>query len=227
MRKNDRVLRLMESQPDTMNPDEIIGNSILHSALTEAEMDYRIFWIIGQIDNKQLDIARMIYQLNLKDDDEGIPVEDRVPIRLMIYSSGGLAHVGRAIVDAIDISDTPVYTYNMGIAMSAAFYILISGHKRFAMRSSDAMWHEPASGFEGALYELQRFIQHMEDLGEDLKKHVLEKTEISSDLLAEKHEVDWHMDASDQLAYGVVDKIVASMEEMFSIPHAAEQAGDA
>ena len=227
MRKYDRMKNMADCQIDIMNPDEIIGSNALHSALEEMELGYRIFWVIGQIDNKQLDIARAIYQLNLEDDDEGIPVEDRMPIRIMIYSSGGLAHVGKAIVDAIDISDTPVYTYNMGMAMSAAFYMLISGHKRFAMRSSGAMWHEPSSGFEGALFELQRFISHMEDLGAELKEHVLEKTDISEDLLAEKREEDWHMNAADQLKYGVVDKIVSSMDEMFSIPHAAEQAGDA
>lgn len=71
------------------------------------------------------DIVHHIIQYNR--DDENIPTENRKPIKLYVNSPGGDIYEGFALVDAIQLSKTPIYTYNVGTCASMAFLIYIAG----------------------------------------------------------------------------------------------------
>lgn len=60
----------------------------------------------------------------------------RDPIKLYINSCGGTIYDMWALIDAIQNSKTPIHTYCMGYAMSAAFDIFLAGHKRYCYKHS-------------------------------------------------------------------------------------------
>ena len=78
----------------------------------------RKLYLDYDVDDNSLNIQKMILRWNMED--RGKPVEERKPIWLYILSPGGaIAHMW-AICDAINLSKTPVYTVNVGVAASAA-----------------------------------------------------------------------------------------------------------
>ncbi|MBQ3453120.1 ATP-dependent Clp protease proteolytic subunit [Candidatus Saccharibacteria bacterium] len=85
-------------------------------------------------------IVEQILDINRIDD--GIDPEEREPIRLYINSPGGDVTEGFALISAIEISKTPVYTINMGQWSSMAFLIGIAGHKRFSLPKASFLMHD-------------------------------------------------------------------------------------
>ena len=104
--------------------------------------------ILGDIDNIAAEaVAHLIRFWNKAD--EGIPVEDRKPIKLLIDSYGGSLVGGLMIADAIRLSKTPVYTVNAGTAYSAGLLVFITGHRRFCYPSASFLFHEGSTATAG------------------------------------------------------------------------------
>jgi ATP-dependent Clp protease protease subunit len=112
------------------------------------------------------------------------------------------------------MSKTPVYTYNMGVAMSAAFLILISGHKRFATKNSTALVHSGSGGTQGTYEQTKAQMADYEHCVKVMREHVLAKTRISSQKFSKKNNIEWYMYADEQIENGVVDKILESVDEL-------------
>jgi ATP-dependent protease ClpP protease subunit len=86
------------------------------------------------------EIIRFIYDIN--NDDKNLTPDKRSPIKIIINSDGGDVYSGFGIVEAIQNSQTPVYTICHGQAQSMALLVLAAGHKRFIGAYSTVMYHE-------------------------------------------------------------------------------------
>ena len=173
------------------------------------DLDNRTIWIQGEIDGSLLDLHSKIMKWNAEDKD--VALENRIPIKLFIFSPGGDLAVTMNTVSMIRLSKTPVYTYNMGECFSGAFVLLIAGHKRFALPYSRAMCHS-GSGLVGGTY--QQTDNAMKDYKaqvEVMKQFILERTTIPPKMLNKKMGDDWYLNLDEQLANGVVDEVVEDM----------------
>lgn len=173
------------------------------------DLDNRTIWIQGEIDGSLLDLHSKIMKWNAEDKD--VAIENRIPIKLFIFSPGGDLAVTMNTVSMIRLSKTPVYTYNMGECFSGAFVLLIAGHKRFALPYSRAMCHS-GSGLVGGTY--QQTDNAMKDYKaqvEVMKQFILERTTIPPKMLNKKMGDDWYLSLDEQLANGVVDEVVEDM----------------
>ena len=65
-----------------------------------------------------------------KEQDKKILCYNREPIKLYINSYGGSIDDMWGLIDIILASKTPIYTYCLGYAQSAAFNIFLAGHKK-------------------------------------------------------------------------------------------------
>lgn len=155
-------------------------------------------------------IDSMIRFYNILDD--GIPVEDRKPIKIYIDSQGGSLTATLAIIDVIKMSKTPVYTINMSCAYSGGFFILINGHKRFTYSQAAAMYHEGSIGI--STIDANKFSDNADfyktRLGV-LKDITISSTKITEELYNEHKKDDWYFNAEDMLKYGIVDEIITSL----------------
>lgn len=157
-------------------------------------------------------IHRMIMRWNMED--MGKPVEDRKPIRIYVMSYGGDLDYMWAMVDAINMSKTPVYTINIGVAASAASLIFISGHKRFMVPNSRVIIHEGSAQMAG---DAIKVMDATESYRKDLKKmkdYILSKTRIPAQTLNRRKNNDWTLDSAYCLENGVCDVLVSSIEEI-------------
>ena len=92
--------------------------------------DDRIIWIDDEITTMTLEYAKMIMQWNSDDKRAGIPVEDRIPIKVIFFSPGGDLEVNNCLVDTISLSTTKVIGINVGMAASSGCFIYLSCHER-------------------------------------------------------------------------------------------------
>lgn len=142
------------------------------------------------------------------DEENEIPVEERTPIRIYINSNGGDLIGAFSAIDTIKNSVTPVYTYNLGAAYSAGFFILIAGHKRFGNKHSSYLFHEGSAGSSGDAHKFRNFTAFYERQLDQLKEHVLDNTNISEELYKEKQKDDWWFDSEEALELGVIDEVI-------------------
>ena len=110
-----------------------------------SDLEERRLFINGVIDDEIIDTI-VYHILRYNREDKGIPVLERVPIKLYINSTGGDVYSGYGLISAITSSLTPIYTINQGTCASMAFLIFIAGNKRYSMKNSMFLMHE---GFTG------------------------------------------------------------------------------
>lgn len=145
---------------------------------------------------------------NTYDDEKGIAPEDREPIKIYINSSGGNLFSTLTIIDAVNRSKTPVYTYNIGTAFSGGLLVLLCGHKRFSYKHASFLFHEGASGMEGDANKFQNYADFYKKLRIQVKDFVIERTKINEDEYAEHEKDDWWFFADEAYEKGFVDVIL-------------------
>jgi ATP-dependent Clp protease protease subunit len=155
------------------------------------------------------DVIRFIYEMNLED--KKLPIERREPIKLIINSEGGDVYSGFGIVEAIQLSTTPVHTICHGQAQSMALLILSVGHKRYIGPYSTVMYHEinweteysPGKFHKQEMNEADR----MQFIYDDL---LLEATNLTNEQLEKikNHKGYWYISSTDAMRFNVVDEIL-------------------
>ena len=149
---------------------------------------------------------------NMKDDEAGIPVEERKPIKVYIDSNGGCLDDTLTMIDAISMSKTPVWTICVGNAYSGGFFTFIAGHKRIAYPMSSFMFHEGSTNSgtvdAGKFRNYADFYSRQMEL---LKKVTLKYTKISEEDYEHHRKDDWWFFAEEGVKYGFVDEIAKEL----------------
>ena len=178
------------------------------------QAENRTLWIDKELTEDGIEIAKKIMRWNLEDNDKGVPLEKRVPIRIMLASPGGELYTMLAITDAIVLSKTPVHTCAVSLAASAACTILISGHKRFAFPHAHGMWHSGSAGLSGSMEQVQSATKHLDGIEAQMQELFLSRTKVDSKKLKRMKDKDWYFTASEMLADGLVDEIVTDLTQI-------------
>ena len=172
----------------------------------------RKLYLDFDIDDAALSIQKMILRWNMED--KGKPVEERKPIWLYILSSGGAITHMWAICDAINLSKTPIYTVNVGLAASAASLIFISGHKRFMFPKATVLIHEGSAELSGDAIKVMDQSEAYRKSLKQMKEYILQKTNIPPKELNKKRANDWELSSDYCMKNGVCDILVTSLEEI-------------
>ncbi|MEE0288181.1 MAG: ATP-dependent Clp protease proteolytic subunit [Collinsella aerofaciens] len=135
-------------------------------------------------------------------------------ISLYINSPGGEVYSGLAILDTMNFIKPQVSTICVGMAASMAAVLLSAGAKgkRFCLRHSKVMIHQPSGGAQGQQTEI-------EIVAEEIKKTRRELNQILSDASGQPikkvqadTERDNYLTAAEALDYGLIDRIVTSRD---------------
>lgn len=169
--------------------------------------DYADSSISSMLVEEILDINRL---------DDGKPVEEREPIRLYINSPGGEPTEGFAIVSAIELSKTPVYTINVGQWSSMAFLVGIAGHKRFSLPYMSFLMHDGSIFLYGSANKVKDRVA-FEDRFEEkvVKPYVLGHSHMDEATYDKLDRKEFYMLPEEALEYGFIDKIVDNLENIF------------
>ena len=173
-----------------------------------SDLEERRLFINGVIDDEVIDTI-VYHILRYNREDKGVPVLERVPIKLYINSNGGDVYSGYGLISAITSSHTPIHTINQGTCASMAFLIFISGDKRYSMGNSMFLMHEGfAGGFDNTSKMRDRMEFETKQLEEHTRNFVLNHTSIEEDFYKEKYRIEWYMFPEEARRYGICDYIV-------------------
>lgn len=148
--------------------------------------------------------------------DEGLTPEEREPIRLYINSPGGDVTEGFALISAIELSQTPIYTINMGQWSSMAFLIGIAGHKRFSLPRASFLMHDGSIFLYGTANKVKDRVEFENRVEEEMvKPFVLAHSKMTEEAYDKLDRKEFYMLANDALEFGFIDEIVTNLSAVF------------
>jgi len=169
----------------------------------------RIIFLNGQVEDH---MANLIIAQLLFLESEG-PDKD---IYLYINSPGGVVTSGLAIYDTMQYIRCDVSTLCVGQAASMGAHLLAAGApgKRFSLPNSRIMIHQPLGGFQGQATDIEIHAREIISLKDRLNEMMAKHTGQPLEKLKEDVERDYFLTADEACEYGLVDKVLASREQV-------------
>ena len=179
--------------------------------------EQRRIYINSEIDENIVDTA-VYHILRYNRLDKDTPIISREPIKIYINSPGGSVADGYALIDAIKLSKTPVYTINLANCLSMALLIFISGHKRFCMPHAEFLLHDGSSGCFDSVSKMQdRLKFESEQIEKMTKEYILSNTSITKEQYEMNMRKEWYFLPQEGKSIGVVDSIIGEDCELDEI----------
>ena len=165
-----------------------------------------ILYLADNEDDTVDEIIKSILEINEEDQGTASPR----PIHLYVNSYGGEVYLFLGLIDIINASKTPVYTYALGASMSSALLVVLAGHKRFAYKHSTFMYHQISTGEWGTTKHLEEDLVESKRLQKIIDNIILTKTKITKRQLTSiyNNKKDWYMNSEDALKYQIIDTII-------------------
>lgn len=174
----------------------------------------RTFLLSDEIDNES--IGKILWGIIdlIREDDEKDEKEkgyERKPIKLYINSFGGSVYDMWGLIDVMLSSKTPIHTYCVGSAMSAALNIFLAGTKRFCYKHSTFMYHQMTSYRGWQKYQdIVEGKDELDALNRQLEEFVVERTNLTRaeiDEIREKKK-DVYIHSNEAVKYGIVNEVL-------------------
>ena len=145
-------------------------------------------------------VAQMLY-LEAQDPDKDI--------QFYINSPGGVVTAGLAIYDTMQYIKCDVSTICIGMAASMGAFLLSSGTKgkRIALPNAEIMIHQPSSGAQGQVTDIQIHAQRILDVKRKLNEILAKNTGKPVEQVALDCERDHFLSAEEAREYGLIDKV--------------------
>lgn len=168
----------------------------------------RCLTIFGEINDK---IARSITERLL-----ALASENDEPITLYISSPGGHVESGDVVYDIIKFIKPVVRVIGTGWVASAAATIYLAADKenRFALPNTRFLIHQPLGGSRGDATDIAIQAEQMVKTRSRINQLIAEETGQPLDKVAQDTDRDYWMTVDEALSYGIVSKIVNSIEQL-------------
>jgi ATP-dependent Clp protease protease subunit len=131
-------------------------------------------------------------------------------IYLYINSPGGSVTSGMAIYDTMQSLRSDVVTVGMGLSASMGSILLAGGTKgkRFALRHSRIMIHQPLAGGQGRAADIEIQAKEILHWKRQLSQLLANLTGQPLERILVDTRQDFFMSAQEAKAYGIIDKVV-------------------
>lgn len=181
----------MQQNEDILNLSrKIIISSPIDSNVAEK--------VVGQI----MDINEFDNQMSV------VSTYQPQPIEIYINSDGGSATDGFAIIGAMEMSETPIFTYGLGIVASMALGIFVKGDYRIAHRYTRFMYHSVAYGEMGYIQDHEDSLRESE-LVQYMYDDLFKETKITREKMDEirKSKTNFFFSGKEAVTLGIADEV--------------------
>jgi ATP-dependent Clp protease protease subunit len=178
--------------------------SPLHRKLLET----RTILLFGEID---MDTAKVVTGQLLV-----LAAESDEPIKLIINSPGGHVESGDTIFDMIRFVQAPVKVIGTGWVASAAALIYAAADKedRYSLPNTRFLLHQPMGGARGQAADIAIEAEEILKMRRRLNETFAEQTGQPVEKVEEDTDRNFWMSAIEAQEYGLVDKIVDSIDDV-------------
>ena len=191
--------------------DRFISPTIIEERkLNVAQMDVfsrlmmdRIIFLGTQVD----DYTANVIQAQLLYLDSCDPGKD---VSIYINSPGGSVYAGLGIYDTMQYIQSDVSTICTGMAASMAAVLLVAGEKgkRFALKHSRVMIHQPMGGIQGQASDIEITSREILKLKNELYTIISQHSGQPFDKVYQDSDRDYWMTSQEAVEYGMIDKVL-------------------
>ncbi|MBR3101936.1 MAG: ATP-dependent Clp endopeptidase proteolytic subunit ClpP [Muribaculaceae bacterium] len=169
----------------------------------------RIIFLGTQID----DYTANVIQAQLLYLDSSDPGKD---IALYLNSPGGSVYAGLGIYDTMQYIQSDVSTICTGMAASMAAVLLVAGEKdkRFALKHSRVMIHQPMGGIQGQASDIEITSREIIKLKKELYTIISDHSGQPYDKVYADSDRDYWMTAEEAREYGMIDNVLSKEKEL-------------
>lgn len=171
-------------------------------------LEDRIIFVGGEINTDVANsvIAQLLY-LESKDNSKDI--------FLYINSPGGVVDAGLAIYDTMNYISCDVSTICVGLCASMGAVLLAGGKKgkRFALKNSKIMIHQPLGGVQGQASDIKIVADQILKTKQTINEILANATGKSIKKIEEDTNRDYYLTSDEALDYGLIDKVLIKNKE--------------
>ena len=175
----------------------------------------RILCLDGEITEWDYSLVKEIININLQDMQK--PKEWLKPIILLINSNGGLVDVCNSIIDTISASVAPVWTVNMGNALSAASIVYLAGDKRFTTANSWLMTHPGSGSVAGNYNETKEAAKVWDEQVKGMGDFIVTRTGMDEKTWKKYKNKDWWLNADQQIEFGFATEKLENLGQLLKV----------
>ncbi|WP_243349843.1 ATP-dependent Clp endopeptidase proteolytic subunit ClpP [Parabacteroides sp. FAFU027] len=163
----------------------------------------RIIFMGTQVD----DYSANVIQAQLLYLDSSDPGKD---ISLYLNSPGGSVYAGLGIYDTMQYISSDVSTICTGMAASMAAVLMVAGAKgkRFALKHSRIMIHQPMGGAQGQASDIEITAREIQKLKKELYTIIADHSGNPFEKIEKDSDRDYWMTAAEAQEYGMIDSVL-------------------
>ncbi|MBP3534533.1 MAG: ATP-dependent Clp endopeptidase proteolytic subunit ClpP [Muribaculaceae bacterium] len=168
----------------------------------------RIIFLGTQVD----DYSANVIQAQLLYLDSADPGKD---VSIYINSPGGSVYAGLGIYDTMQYISSDVATICTGMAASMAAVLLVAGAKgkRFALKHSRVMIHQPMGGAQGQASDIEITAREILKLKHELYSIIADHSGQPIEKVERDSDRDYWMTSEEALQYGMIDKVLIKAKQ--------------
>lgn len=163
----------------------------------------RIIFLGTQVDEYTANVvqAQLLYL------DSSDPGKD---ISLYLNSPGGSVYAGLGIYDTMQFISSDVSTICTGMAASMAAVLLVAGAKgkRFALKHSRVMIHQPMGGAQGQASDIEITAREIQKLKKELYQIIADHSGKPFEQIEKDSDRDYWMTSLEAKEYGMIDEVM-------------------
>jgi len=131
-------------------------------------------------------------------------------VSIYINSPGGSVYAGLGIYDTMQYIQSDVTTICTGMAASMAAVLLVSGEKgkRFALKHSRVMIHQPMGGAQGQATDMEITVREIKKLKSELYNIIADHSGQPFEKVEKDSDRDYWMTAAEAKEYGMIDNVL-------------------
>ena len=189
--------------PNAMTPNIIEErqlNAISMDVFSRLMMD-RIIFLGTEINDYVANI--IVAQLLFLESDDS-----KKDIKIYINSPGGSVYAGLGIYDVMNFVSPDVITVNTGIAASMAYVLACAGNRRYSLKHSRFMQHQPLGGAQGQASDIEITAKEIQKLKKELYEIIAIHTGQDYQKIWDDCDRDHWMTAVEAKEYGCIDGIL-------------------
>lgn len=136
-------------------------------------------------------------------------------VTIYINSPGGSVYAGLGIYDTMQYIGSDVATVCTGMAASMAAVLLVAGAKgkRFALRHSRVMIHQPMGGAQGQASDIEITAREIRKLKDELYHIISDHSGQPFDKVEKDSDRDYWMTAQEACDYGMIDRVLIKAKQ--------------
>lgn len=182
---------------------QISGNIEKSMDIYSLLLEERIIILNGEIDDTLAMniVAQLLYLYNKNSSKD---------ISLYINSPGGSISAGMAIYDTMNFIKCDVSTIGIGMCASMGAFLLSSGKKgkRYALKNSEIMIHQPLGGAKGQVSDISIVTKRLISIKNNINKILANNTNKDIKQIEADCERDYYMNSLEAKEYGLIDNII-------------------